>query len=82
VRSWQDYARKRARCIVPLHGKRPASLGAAICSSLQFAIATRGCSYFARRIFQRSQDSVRAFLSASLASGASPARIKPWPAPS
>src|SRR5580698_4560158 len=37
---------------------------------------------FAIRLFQRSQASVRAFLSASFASGASPARIKPCPAPS
>ena len=38
--------------------------------------------YFARRVFQRTQASSRAFLFASLASGASPARMKPWPAPS
>src|SRR5439155_22063322 len=34
------------------------------------------------RLFQRTQASARAFLSASFASGASPARMKPCPAPS
>ena len=38
--------------------------------------------YGASRVFQRFQASSRAFLLASLASGASPARMKPWPAPS
>jgi hypothetical protein len=34
------------------------------------------------RLFQRAHASVRALRFASLASGASPARMKPWPAPS
>jgi hypothetical protein len=38
--------------------------------------------YGASRVFQRFQASSRAFLLASLASGASPARMKPCPAPS
>jgi hypothetical protein len=38
--------------------------------------------YFASRDFQRAQAASRALMLASLASGASPARMKPWPAPS
>ena len=41
-----------------------------------------GKDHGASRVFQRFQASSRAFLLASLASGASPARMKPCPAPS
>jgi len=38
--------------------------------------------YLPSKLFQRTQASARAFLSGSFASGASPARMKPCPAPS
>ncbi len=54
-------------------------VGGGILHGFAFVGEVRGCS---RRSVRRLKASVKAFLLASVASGAWPARMKPWPAPS